>query len=404
MLLLNRRAAIFTFTALCIALCGLTSVAKDLPASRIVDVAASDGVNLKATYFAAARPGPGILLLHQCDRQRKDWDDLAGRLAKSGFNVLTLDFRGFGDSGGTPPDQLTPQDAAQIEAEKWPGDADAAFRYLASQPGVSGDLIGAGGASCAVNLVVGLAQRHPEVKSLLLLSEATDRDGRQFLRNNPRMPLFLAVADDDPDPGVVELMQWLASLSSNPLTSLERFSSGGHGVEMFAAHKDLPSAIADWFGQALRPSSVVPTSQSRKYASVESHLLDLTDRPGGGEEALRILADAHRHDPRAVLFSEAVINRMGYEHLHSGDAQGAVDIFKLNAEAYPDSPNVYDSLSDAYLAAGRKNQARASAKIALVLLTSDTTDSIELRDAIKASCEKKLKQLGDAPQKPPDLT
>jgi hypothetical protein len=83
------------------------------------------------------------------------------------------------------------------------------------------NLIGAGGASCGVRRF-NSARRHPKVKSLMLLSEGTDSEGRQFLRNSPGIPIFLAAADDDPDPGVVEIMQWLGSLSSNPSTKLVR--------------------------------------------------------------------------------------------------------------------------------------------------------------------------------------
>src|ERR1700746_1858115 len=72
----------------------LTRVAPALPAQRIVDLTAADGTKLKATYFAAAKPGPGVLLLHQCNRQRKVWDGLAQQLAAVGINVLTLDYRG----------------------------------------------------------------------------------------------------------------------------------------------------------------------------------------------------------------------------------------------------------------------------------------------------------------------
>jgi len=36
--------------------------------TRVVDIRASDGSVLKATYFAAANTGPGVLLLHQCNR------------------------------------------------------------------------------------------------------------------------------------------------------------------------------------------------------------------------------------------------------------------------------------------------------------------------------------------------
>jgi hypothetical protein len=48
------------------------------PAVRVVDLKAADGTILKASYFAAAKPGPGVLLLHQINRTRKAWDELAG--------------------------------------------------------------------------------------------------------------------------------------------------------------------------------------------------------------------------------------------------------------------------------------------------------------------------------------
>jgi hypothetical protein len=71
---------------------------------------------------------------------------------------------------------------------------------------------------------------------------------------------------------------------------------------------------------------------------------------------------------------------------------------KLNVAAYPNSPNAYDSLSDAYFADGQRDLARQNAKRAMDLLASDTTDNEQARNAIKASAEQKLKQLGEAPQ------
>jgi len=37
---------------------------------RNVDIKSSDGTILKGTYFAAAKPGPGVLLFHQSNRTR----------------------------------------------------------------------------------------------------------------------------------------------------------------------------------------------------------------------------------------------------------------------------------------------------------------------------------------------
>ncbi len=84
--------------------CGATASAVE----RTVDLTASDGTRLKASYFPADKPGPGVLLLHQCNRQRKVWDGLAQQLSAAGINVLTIDHRGFGESGGEPLAKATP--------------------------------------------------------------------------------------------------------------------------------------------------------------------------------------------------------------------------------------------------------------------------------------------------------
>jgi dienelactone hydrolase len=372
--------------------------AQQPPAARVVDLTALDGVILKASFFAAAQPGPGVLLLHQCNRQRKVWDDLAARLAASGINVLTVDFRGYGESGGKGPDKVSSvQEADQIVKEQWPADVDVAFRYLQTQPSVNRGVIGAGGASCGVNQAVQLARRHPEVKSLVLLSETTDRSGRQFLHNSPKLPLFLAAADDDfNDPGVVEIMQWLYDVSPDPANKFVRYSVGGHGADMFAAHKELPGLIVDWFSATLRNSPAPPATHALAPWSAETRFLALADEPDGMRKAQQMFANARRDDPSVVLFSEALLNRFGYEHLAMGDTRAAIELFQMNVTAYPNSPNVYDSLGDAYLAAGQKDLARANAKKALELLATDTADSPQRRDGIRGSAEQKLKQLGDA--------
>ena len=88
---------------------------------------------------------------------------------------------------------------------------------------------------------------------------------------------------------------------------------------------------------------------------------------------------------------------MGYEHLQAGDTKNALEILKLNVTSYPESPNAYDSLSDAYLADGQKDQARQNAKKAIELLANDTTDPQARRNAIRDNAQLKLKQLGEGP-------
>jgi len=93
------------------------------------------------------------------------------------------------------------------------------------------------------------------------------------------------------------------------------------------------------------------------------------------------------------LFPEFIVNLLGYEHLQTGDMKGAVEILKLNVTAHPNSPNAYDSVSDAYLADGQKDMALQNAKRALELLAKDTSDTEERRNDIRENAEQKIKQL-----------
>src|SRR5687768_10612913 len=147
---------------------------------REVDLKAADGTRLKATYFAAARPGPGVVLLHMCNSQRKAWTSLGEKLAKQGLHAIALDYRGYGESGGTPFADLPQPERQRISQQHWPGDIDAAFDFLVAQPGVDRTRIGAAGGSCGVDNAVQLARRHPEVKTLVLLAGTTNAAGEQY--------------------------------------------------------------------------------------------------------------------------------------------------------------------------------------------------------------------------------
>jgi dienelactone hydrolase len=353
-------------------------------ASKDVDLTAPDGTKLKATYYSAGKPGPGVLLFHQCNRDRTMWRDVAAKLAAEGLNVLTMDFRGFGESGGPRANEVPQQEAQRIVTELWPGDVDAAYKYLTSQSGVKKDLIGAGGASCGVNQSVQLARRHPEVKSLVLLSGGTTPDGRTFLKTAKDVPLFGSGSDDDN--GVVEIMEWMLATSPNQGNKFQRYATGGHGVEMFAPHPELIDMIAKWYEQTLlKTPGRAPENKNAEFR--KGNVLSRLDEPGGVEKVREQVKSGK------VKISEAVVNQIGYERLAAGDNKTAIDLLKLNAEAYPNSANVYDSLSDAYLADGQRDLAKQNAQKAIDLLAADTSTPEDRKKAVRDSAEGKLKQL-----------
>ena len=388
-----------------------TQQAQQPSAPRVVDLKAPDGTILKASYFAAGKPGPGVLLLHQGNRTRQSWDNLAGQLAAAGINTLTLDMRGFGESGGKH--QKWPREDTPVK-KIWGDDIDAAWKYLTSQPEVNRDVIGLGGAGLlGVDNSVLTAGRHSTaVKSLVLLSGETFLPGQQFLRQASQLPGLFVVADEDEDPPTEEVMEWIYGVSSSPgkrfvhyagekaawkgVEDTGTIAAGSHGTDLFKTHPELPGIIVDWFVTTLIKTPGHAPAEPLASASI----LNQIELPGGVAQVTEQLADARHRDLKAQLFPEIVVTIMGYNHMAVGETKLGIEIMKLVVTAYPDSADAYDSLSDAYLADGEKDLARQTAEKALALLDSHAapasswSDTEERRKLIRDGAQDNLKQLG----------
>lgn len=101
------------------------------------------------------RAAPALLLMHGLGFHSFEYEELAPRLARAGFNALAFDFRGHGRSAG-PRGRWVLQDLVD--------DAQAALAYLASRVG---GRIGAFGNSLGAIVGVALAAREPRVESLV---------------------------------------------------------------------------------------------------------------------------------------------------------------------------------------------------------------------------------------------
>ncbi len=355
-----------------------------------ITVKAPDGISLKASYVSPGKPGPAILLLHQCNRDRGAWSGLAAAASARGFHVLALDFRGYGESEGEH--FATFQERQPTIDNKWPGDVDAAYAWLVSQNGVDRDRIGIAGASCGVNQALLAARRHPEVRTVVLLSGGTTPEGRDYLKQAVAMPVMAAASRNDGD--TVSAMRWLLGWSRNPGNKFLEFKAAGHGTDMFAVERGLQPAILDWFDAQVRNAPLTaPLPPADSKPTVVEEFWTLLTGPGGLDRAYQLYDVERRRNPNRVLFPESEMNAYGYERLQKGHPEEAIAIFRLNVDAYPRSANTYDSLSDAYLAAGKRREALAAAEEAMKRLKADTTLSEEFRTLLRESLEKKILDL-----------
>jgi dienelactone hydrolase len=369
------------------------AVAQSPQTGRDVAVTAPDGTALKATYYASAQPGPAVLLLHMCNTTRKSWEPLGPQLAGAGIHALSVDYRGFGESGGDRSDSLPPQDAQRVINEKWPGDIDAAYDFLVAQPGVDKTRIGVAGGSCGVAQAVRTARRHPEVRSLALLAGPLDLEGLTFITEKSWLPLFAAAANDDQyDDDAPGLMKWILAMSGNPRNKFSGFRDGKHGTEIFGPHPELVKQMVAWYTDTLIKRPADPSAAVTVKSTPAREFWTKAAKPEGVADAVQLFYDVQQRTPNVVLFPEAQLNLLGYVHLQAGRANEAIRLFRLNTLAYPLSANTYDSLGDAYLASGQDELALRMSEKALELLPKDRV-SDERKKAIRESAEQKIAKL-----------
>jgi len=93
----------------------------------------------------------------------------------------------------------------------------------------------------------------------------------------------------------------------------------------------------------------------------------------GIQKAIAAYRDLKAKQSATNDFSEPELNRLGYQLLRTGKVKEAIEIFKLNVEAYPKAFNTYDSLAEAYLADNQRELASQNYKKSLELDANNTS-------------------------------
>ena len=91
---------------------------------------------------------------------------------------------------------------------------------------------------------------------------------------------------------------------------------------------------------------------------------------GGPEKLLSGVHDHYTYLSKKYGYTvsdEATVNQLGYVFLQEKMMDAAIMAFEQNVKNYPESPNAFDSLGDAYTAAGRTKDARKSYEKAIEL-------------------------------------
>jgi pimeloyl-ACP methyl ester carboxylesterase len=205
-------------------------------------IGAADGLVLQATFFGpAVRPAPGVLLVHDRGQTRVVWDDLASRLQAAGYAVLTIDLRGYGETGGA------------IHWSLAVGDVGAALTQLAELPGINPAQLIVIGAGMGANLALNACADQPGCAGAVLISPGLDYRGVTTVEAMARLglrPVLIVTSENDNNNPADSVT--LDSLAAGP-HQLIIYPVAGHGMDLFAAQPGLSDQIVNWLRGRVAP-------------------------------------------------------------------------------------------------------------------------------------------------------
>ena len=100
---------------------------------------------------------------------------------------------------------------------------------------------------------------------------------------------------------------------------------------------------------------------------------------GGGTAAAEQYRRMRREEAASYDFSEDALIELAYQLLDRKKTEDAIQLLKLEVETYPQYWNAYDSLGDAYKAAGQNALAIANYKKSLELNPNDSNATMQIK-------------------------
>src|SRR5947208_11747352 len=126
-------------------------------------------------------------------------------------------------------------------------------------------------------------------------------------------------------------------------------------LDNFSIHTNGNLAVAEYdaiFTPATDQSSIFPYVGSLRLRNCDV----LVKEDGQWKTSSRITTSPQSYTANGHA-AEFDLNTAGYALLTAKKINEAIEVFKLNVKMFPDSWNVYDSLGEAYAAAGNKKEA-----------------------------------------------
>jgi pimeloyl-ACP methyl ester carboxylesterase len=209
--------------------------------AEIVTAEATDGLTLVGEFYAVSDTAPSVLLMHMLGSRRSAWQPLIPSLTEAGYNVLAVDLRGHGETGGARDWSL-----AERDVQTW-------VDWLMEQPTSADAPVALVGGSIGANLALVGCAADERCTTVIALSPGLDYGGitPEFAIEGlaDRAALLVASQDDTTSSDAVKLFTGVAQGE----LGVQLYAGSLHGTALLTAPEPLViDLISDWLGEYLK--------------------------------------------------------------------------------------------------------------------------------------------------------
>lgn len=253
--------------------------------------------------------------------------------------------------------------------------------------------------TCSANARTGMRiaykTRPDNIKALVVYYGGPDSLGQ--LRQN--LPVLVVRAGLDAqflNMGIENFVQ--AALQHDTRVELINFLNGIHAFDIYD-HSDESKAIIKRTVQFLSDNLSKPVTQKEFVLTNRNFMwLIMSNQLPVALAEFRKAREKYRADSTFQPFyngviREDILNANAYYLIDQQRKQEALELFKLMVESYPESPNAYDGLSEAYELLGNKDEAVKNATICLQKLETAKGISEQFKNRIRQGSAERLQRL-----------
>lgn len=220
-----------------------------MQAQQRVKIPMRDGFALGGYEWKQPQPATVVLLLHQCDFNQSMYTQLAAALHAKGFHVISVDYRGTGESAtGDFRQKNDEQDRAfwnRVEKSS-AHDMEDVWRFVQRIPHQRSAILGA---SCGGNKAVALAKAHTEIEALGFLSCRLSERSVSDVKNLNVPKLFVTAEGDKR--AYEAAREVLRSDVKDPSAAFY-YAGAAHGYPLFDQDPELIGKICNWYSDVLK--------------------------------------------------------------------------------------------------------------------------------------------------------